>query len=216
MLNLVLTLTRGLLRLCFGFRAHGVESLQVRGPALLIPNHVSWLDWLFLGVVLDDDWRFVTSSRTAETSWIHRRLMKGDRTFPVDMSSPYAVRDMASYLEKGGRLVLFAEGRISTTGVLMKLFDGTGFLIRKTGARVITCYLRGANRVRWVRHRGWRKWFPRVSVHFSPVLEAPPPRPGVSHTEDRHHTTTWLRDRMVTQQFEVEIAHGPQIGRAHV
>ena len=110
MLNLVLTLTRGLLRLCFGFRAHGVESLQVRGPALLIPNHVSWLDWLFLGVVLDDDWRFVTSSRTAETSWIHRRLMKGDRTFPVDMSSPYAVRDMASYLEKGGRLVLFAEG----------------------------------------------------------------------------------------------------------
>ena len=50
MLNLVLTLTRGLLRLCFGFRAHGVESLQVRGPALLIPNHVSWLDIFALDV----------------------------------------------------------------------------------------------------------------------------------------------------------------------
>jgi acyl-[acyl-carrier-protein]-phospholipid O-acyltransferase/long-chain-fatty-acid--[acyl-carrier-protein] ligase len=205
----MLTLARWLLRLCFGFRTFGAESLGVRGPALLIPNHVSWLDWLFLGVVLDDDWRFVTSSRTAETSWIHRRLMKSERTFPVDMSSPYAVRDMATYLEKGGRLVLFAEGRISTTGVLMKLFDGTGFLIRKTGARVITCYLRGANRLRWVRHRGWRKWFPRVSAHFSAVFEAPPPRPGCSHTEDRHHTTAWLRDRMVTQQFEVEMAHGP-------
>jgi acyl-[acyl-carrier-protein]-phospholipid O-acyltransferase/long-chain-fatty-acid--[acyl-carrier-protein] ligase len=206
----MLTLARWLLQLCFGFRTYGAESLGVRGPALLIPNHVSWLDWLFLGVALDDDWRFVTSSRTAETSWIHRRLMKSERTFPVDMSSPYAVRDMASYLEKGGRLVLFAEGRISTTGVLMKLFDGTGFLIRKTGARVVTCYLRGANRLRWVRHRGWRKWFPRVTAHFSVVLEAPPPRPGVSHTEDRHHTTAWLRDRMVTQQFEVEMEHGPR------
>ncbi len=206
----MMTLLRWLLRLCYGFRAHGTEALKVRGPALLIPNHVSWLDWLFLGVVLDDDWRFVTSSRTAEISWVHRRLMKSNRTFPVDMMTPYAVRHMADFLEKGGRLVLFAEGRISTTGVLMKLSDGTGFLIRKTGARVITCYLRGANRLRWVRHRGWRKWFPRVSAHFSPVFAAPPPRPGVSHTDDRHHTTAWLRDRMVTQQFEVEMEFGPK------
>ena len=115
----MMTLLRWLLRLCYGFRAHGTEALKVRGPALLIPNHVSWLDWLFLGVVLDDDWRFVTSSRTAEISWIHRRLMRSNRTFPVDMMSPYAVRHMADFLEKGGRLVLFAEGRISTTGVLM-------------------------------------------------------------------------------------------------
>ena len=39
---------------------------------------------------------------------------------------------MAEYLQKGGRLVLFPEGRLSRTGSLMKLFDGTGFLIYKT------------------------------------------------------------------------------------
>ena len=86
-----------------------------------------------------------------------------------------AVRDMAEYLERGGRLVLFAEGRITTTGGLMKLFDGTGFLIRKTNAKVVTCYLRGANRLPWVRHSGWTKWFPRVSAHFSEALKL---RPG--------------------------------------
>jgi hypothetical protein len=33
---------------------------------------------------------------------------------------------MAEFLKGGGRLVLFAEGRLSRTGTLMKLFDGTG------------------------------------------------------------------------------------------
>jgi len=196
-------------RLFFRFRAFGTEVLDTPGPVLLVPNHVSWLDWLFMAAVLDDDWKFVTSSTSAQLSWFHRKLMINSRTFPVDNSSPYAVRDMAEHLEKGGRLVLFAEGRITLSGSLMKIYDGTGFLIRKTNAKVITCYLRGANRVRFVRHQGWRRWFPRVSAHFGPVLTAPD-FANVSHAVARAKVTTWLRDRMMLQQFETEMAHGPQ------
>jgi acyl-[acyl-carrier-protein]-phospholipid O-acyltransferase/long-chain-fatty-acid--[acyl-carrier-protein] ligase len=196
-------------RLCFHFRAYHTEALNTPGPVLLVPNHVSWLDWLFLGAVLDEDWKFVTSSTTAQTSWLHRKLMLNRRTFPVDNSSPYALRDISDYLEKGGRLVLFAEGRITLNGSLMKVYDGTAFLIRKTGAKVITCYLRGANRGRFVRHQGWRKWFPRVSAHFSPALTAPVVE-NVSHAVARQKLTTWLRDHMTLQQFETEMAFGPR------
>lgn len=203
------TLLRLFVRLCFRFRAFNPEVLTTPGPVLLVPNHVSWLDWLFLAVVLDDDWKFVTSAAAARTSWLHRRIMVNRRTFPVDNTSPYAVRDMAACLAGGGRLVLFAEGQISFTGSLMKIYDGTGFLIRKTGAKVITCYLRGANRVRFVRHRGWRRWFPRVSAHFSPVLTAPA-FAAMSHTEARQRLAAWLRERMTQQQFEVEMAQGPR------
>ena len=199
---------RFLLRLCFRFRAYNVRALTTPGPVLLIPNHVSWLDWLFLYAVLDDDWRFVAATSTAKLSWVHRKVVMNRHTFPIDPASPYAVRAMAEYLEQGGKLVLFAEGRISVTGALMKLFDGTGFLIRKTNAKVITCYLRGASRVRWVRHRGWTKWFPTVTAHFSPVLQ-PPSCENLSHSEARERLTTWLRDRMVAQQFETEHAFGP-------
>ncbi len=195
-------------RLWFRFRAFNPEVLQTPGPVLLIPNHVSWLDWMFLATVLEDDWRFVTSSTTAEASWFHRKMMVNRRTFPVDTSSPYAAKHMAQYLEKGGRLVLFAEGRISLTGSLMKLFDGTGFLIHRTGARVITCYLRGAVRVPFVRHTGWTSWYPRVTAHFSPVLQAPRLQ-GVSSGVARQRITGWLRDQMVRQQFEVEQRWGP-------
>jgi acyl-[acyl-carrier-protein]-phospholipid O-acyltransferase / long-chain-fatty-acid--[acyl-carrier-protein] ligase len=195
-------------RLWFRFRAFNVDVLRTPGPVLLIPNHVSWLDWLFLVTVLDDDWKFVTSATTAEASWIHRKMMINRRTFPVDTSSPYAAKHMAQFLAKGGRLVLFAEGRISLSGSLMKLFDGTGFLIYRTGARVITCYLRNASRVPFVRHDGWTQWFPRVSAHFSAVLEAPKLE-GVSGAVARQRITTWLRDAVLRQQFEVEQEVGP-------
>ncbi len=196
-------------RVFFRFRAFNLEALRTPGPVLLVPNHVSWLDWLFLAVVLDDDWKFVTSSTTAQASWLHRKMMINRRTFPVDNNSPYAVRDMAEHLKAGGRLVLFAEGRITLTGSLMKVYEGTGFLIRQTGAKVITCYLRGAARVRFVRHHGWTRWMPRVSAHFSEALPAPD-FPGLSNAAARQKVTTWLRDRMTLQQFETEMVHGPQ------
>ncbi len=197
-------------RLWFRFRAFNTEVLKTPGPVLLIPNHVSWLDWLFLYAVLDDDWKFVTSATTAETTWVHKRMMVNRRTFPVDTTSPYAAKRMAEFLATGGRLVLFAEGRITLTGSLMKLFDGTGFLIHKTGAKVITCYLRNARRVPFVRHTGWTHWRPRVTAHFSTALTAPALPDGTSNSVARQRRTTWLRDMMVRQQLEAETELGAQ------
>jgi acyl-[acyl-carrier-protein]-phospholipid O-acyltransferase/long-chain-fatty-acid--[acyl-carrier-protein] ligase len=200
---------RLLLRWLFRFRAYGEAVLTTPGPVLLIPNHVSWIDWLFVGVCLDDDWKFVVSRATAETSWFHRKLMLNRRSFPLDTTSPYAVKRMAEYLEANGRLVLFAEGRLSRTGCLMKLFDGTGFLLHKVGAKVITCYLRGAHRLPLSPNPNAKRWFPTVTAHFSEVV-TPPRLENVSTTQGRTQLTNWLLDRMVRQQFETEMAFGPR------
>jgi acyl-[acyl-carrier-protein]-phospholipid O-acyltransferase / long-chain-fatty-acid--[acyl-carrier-protein] ligase len=201
------TLLRLLLRLLYGFRGYGVEHLSGPGPLVLAPNHVSWLDWLFLGVLLDRDWKFVSSSTTARKSWLHTKIMVNSRTFPVDPSSAYAVRDMTEFLQRGGKLVIFPEGRISRTGGLMKVYDGSAFLLQKSGARVITCYLRGASRVPWVQHPGWTQWFPRVSAHFAPPAAAPQ-FPELAATVARQRVVSWLRDRMVRQQFEADFEFG--------
>ena len=197
-----------LLRILYRFRACGTASLQTKGPVLLLSNHVSWWDWLLLGVCLEDDWRFVTSSTTARLSWVHRAIMINRRTFPVDLNSPYAMKHIAEYLQRGGRLVLFPEGRLSTTGSLMKLFDGTGFLIFKTRATVITAYLRGAARLPFSPNSNRKKWFPRLSVHFSAPQIAPhPEHPTASGV--RTSLTDWLQDKMVRHQFDVEMECGP-------
>ncbi|MGA2180517.1 MAG: AMP-binding protein [Verrucomicrobiota bacterium] len=200
---------RFLLQVLFRFRAYDPEALKTPGPVLLVPNHLSWIDWLFLWVCLDEDWKFVTSSISAQTSWLHRKLMINHYTLPIDTSSPYAVKHMAEFLEGGGRLVLFAEGRLSRTGTLMKLFDGTGFLIFKTRAKVITAYLRGAGCLPFSPNPGWKKCFPKVTAHFSTTLAAPE-LGDISTGRARALLTNWLRDQMVRQQFEVEMTFGAQ------
>ncbi|MBI1842865.1 MAG: AMP-binding protein [Verrucomicrobia bacterium] len=199
---------RFLAELLFRFTAHRAEVLRAPGPVLLIPNHTSWLDWLFLGVCLEPDWRFVVSSVTAQTSWFHRKIMLNRRTFPIDTTSPYAVKRMAEHLMKGGRLVLFAEGRLSRTGTLMKLFEGTGFLLDKTQATVITAYIRGADRLVTSPNPNRKLLLPRVSIHFSEALH-PPRGVDASASAARTRLTDWLRDQMVRQQFEVECLMGP-------
>src|SRR4051812_323638 len=169
----MIALLRFLLRILYRFRIHHSEVLKTPGPVVLLPNHSSWWDWLLVGVCLESDWRFVTSAESAQTSWFHKKVMINRRTFPVDINSAYAVKHMAEYLQKGGRLVLFPEGRLSRTGALMKLYDGTGFLIFKTHAKVITAYLRGAYRLPWSPSPGRKHWFPRLSIHFSEVLMPP-------------------------------------------
>src|SRR5271154_1245536 len=159
------SILRFLLRLLFGFRAHNPTALAAPGPVMLLPNHVSWFDWLFVTACLDSSqWRIVTSRQAAQVSWVHRLIMINRFTFPVDTDSPYAVKRMAEYLQTGGKLVLFPEGRLSRTGSLMKLFDGTGFLLFKTNAKVVTCYLRGARRLPYSPNPNQRQWFPTVTA----------------------------------------------------
>ena len=202
-------LLRLLVRWLFRFRAYNEAVLKAPGPVLLIPNHQTLIDWLFVGVCLDEDWRFVVSSVAAQTSWLHRKISINRRTFLIDNTSPYSLRRMAEYLQAGGRLVLFAEGRLSRTGSLMKLFDGTGFLLHKTRAKVITCYLRGVDRQRLTVHRNLKQWFPRITAHFSEVL-LPPKLEKVTTSQARNALTNWLRDQMVSQQFVIEMQQGPR------
>jgi acyl-[acyl-carrier-protein]-phospholipid O-acyltransferase/long-chain-fatty-acid--[acyl-carrier-protein] ligase len=202
-------LVRFVLRLLFRFRGYNVAVLDTPGPVLLVPNHTSWIDWLLIGAFLDSDWKFVVSNVSAQTSWVHRKIMINRRTFPIDTDSPYAVKRMAELLQANGRLVLFAEGRLSRTGALMKLFDGTGFLLHKTPAKVITCYLRGASRLPYSPQPGWHKCFPTITAHFSEVLTSPKLENAGTHAA-RQQLTGWLRDQMVNQQFNVEMEFGPR------
>ena len=200
-------ISRILARILFRLRIQGDDVLNTSGPVLLIPNHVSWFDWWLIGLCVGEDWRFVTSSTRADSHWMFRFVMANRYTFPVDHASPFAMKEMATFLQGGGRLILFAEGRISETGCLMKLFEGTGFLLHKTGAKVITCHLRNANRLPWSRQPGWKKWFPKLSIHFGELLQ--PPVEQFSGTSDvREALTQWLRERMIEHQFHVEMDHG--------
>lgn len=203
------TMLRFLLRIFFGFHVENESVLSEPGPVMLLPNHVSWFDWIFIVACIDTRWKLVTSMQTARLSWLHHFFMVNRFTFPVETASPYAIKHMAEYLQGGGRLVLFPEGRLSQTGSMMKLFDGTGFLLFKSKAKVITCYLRGAQSLPLSPNPNKKRFFSRVSAHFSEVL-TPPELHDVSTTRARHELNRWLYEKMVLQRFQVEMAKSPK------
>lgn len=203
-------LLRFLLRLFYRFEAFNESVLATPGPVMLLPNHVSWWDWILIGVCLEEDWKFLVSTAGAEVSWIHRKITINRRSFVVDMNSPFAVKHIAEFLHQGGRLVLFPEGRLSRTGSLMKLYEGTGFLIFKTGAKVITAYIRHGERLPFSPNPGFKQWFPKLTLHFSALLTPPKMDRGSSVSHARSHLTDWLHDQMVRHQFETEMQFGPR------
>ena len=192
-----------LLRWVFGFRQYNPAVLKTPGPVLLVANHVSWLDWLLVAVCLEEDWRFVTPTARAERNWaLHRFFSR--RLLPVDLNSSFAVKRISEYLENGGRLMWFPEGRLSRTGSLMKFFDGTGLLLSRAKAKLIIAHLRGAERLPFSPNPGKKQWVPRLSIHFSevlkvPVLEGSPP------AEARARLSEWLRSGMIRKQFETDL-----------
>ena len=115
---------------------------------------------------------------------------------------------MSNFLKSGGRLVLFAEGRLSETGSLMKLFEGTGFLLEKTNAKIITCYQRNAHRLPYSKHPGWKKIFPSLTIHFSDPQSAPKTLSNRSNAREAY--TQWLREQLMGLQFQTEMNLGPQ------
>ncbi len=201
-------ISRILARILYGFKIHNSEVLKTRGPVLLVPNHASWFDWWLVGICLQEDWKFVVSSTRAESHWIFRFVMRNRFTFPIDNASPFAIKEMSNFLKEGGRLVLFAEGRLTETGSLMKLFEGTGFLLEKTNAKIITCYQRNAHRLPYSKHPGWKKIFPKLTIHFSDPLSAPKSLSERSNAREAY--TQWLREALMELQFESEMKFGPK------
>ena len=136
------------LAVLFRPRVEGVHHVPRRGPAILACNHVSFLDWMFLPLVV----RFRHIAFLAKLEYFTRPGLKGalQRFFftatgqvPVDRTGTdgaTAALRAASGLLADGRLVgVFPEGTRSRDGRLYRGRTGVARLAAETGVPVIPC-----------------------------------------------------------------------------
>ncbi|MCB1888379.1 MAG: bifunctional acyl-ACP--phospholipid O-acyltransferase/long-chain-fatty-acid--ACP ligase [Rhodocyclaceae bacterium] len=132
---------------------------------LVIANHESFLDGLLLGLFLPLDPVFVVHTTVAENRWFRWILSLVD-TLAVDPTSPMAMKKVVRLIEAGRPVVIFPEGRITTTGSLMKTYDGPAFVAARTGATILPVKIDGAARTYFSRMGGRfpRRLLPRLSL----------------------------------------------------
>lgn len=164
--TVIKSLFRGLLRLLYRVEVSGAENMpQVGTPAVVVVNHVSFLDGLLLAAFLPGKPTFAVHTRISKAWWIKPFLPLFD-AFPVDPTNPMAAKAMVKAVREGKTLVIFPEGRITVTGALMKVFDGPGMVADKADAPIIPVRIDGAQYTPFSRLRGKVRLrsFPKIKL----------------------------------------------------
>ena len=152
-------------RLLFRVEVHGGPSVLDNPRTLVIANHESFLDGPLLALFLPLKSTFVVHSEVLRNP-LFRWILGGVPHLAVDPTNPLALKAAIRLIETGKPAVIFPEGRITTTGSLMKVYDGAAFVAARTGATVVPVRLTGPAQSYFSRLAGLypRKLFPKISI----------------------------------------------------
>jgi 1-acyl-sn-glycerol-3-phosphate acyltransferase len=133
-------IARPIARRLWTFRLEGFDRLPVDGPAILCPNHVSFLDSAFLMLTVPRRISFVGKAEYMD-SWKTRHLFPAMGMIPIDRSggekSAAALDAAEAVLARGELFGIFPEGTRSRDGRLYKGHTGAARLALKVGCPLI-------------------------------------------------------------------------------
>ncbi|MGI9053472.1 MAG: lysophospholipid acyltransferase family protein [Ilumatobacteraceae bacterium] len=124
----------------------GFDRLPADGPAILCPNHISFLDSAFLMLSVPRNISFVGKAEYMD-SWKTKFLFPLMGMIPIDRSggakSQSALDAAASVLERGELFGMFPEGTRSRDGVLHKGRTGAARLAMEVGCPIFPVGISG-------------------------------------------------------------------------
>lgn len=139
---------RWLVKAVYRLEARGWADLPARGGAVLVSNHVSYVDALILAACSPRPLRFVMDHRIFQTP-IAGRLFRHARAIPIAPAKDdpalktRAFSEIAAALAQGELVCIFPEGRLSPDGVLQRFQLGVERIVAETPVPVIPVALSG-------------------------------------------------------------------------
>jgi 1-acyl-sn-glycerol-3-phosphate acyltransferase len=124
------------------------ERIPDQGPAVLVCNHVSYVDALVIGAASPRPIRFVMDHRIFKTpfmGWIFRTA----RAIPIASAKedPWLMEkafvDIAQALHEGDLVCIFPEGKLTSTGEMNEFRGGIVKITERSKVPVIPMALRG-------------------------------------------------------------------------
>ena len=129
-----------------GLEVRGYDNLPPAGTRTIIaPNHVSLLDAPIMHSILPSHAAFAIDTGMAQKSWI-KPFLKLVNAHAIDPTKPLGTRHLIQAVKSGETLVIFPEGRLTVTGGLMKVYDGTAMIADKADAVIVPVRIDGPER----------------------------------------------------------------------
>ncbi len=164
--ELVKVVLAGLLRLAYRVEVRGLDNYRAVGDrAVIVVNHVSFLDGLLLAAFLPGKPTFAVNTYIAQKWWAKPLLALVD-TFAMDPTKPMAAKSLIKTVQSGRKCVIFPEGRITVTGALMKVYEGPAMVADKADAPILPIRIDGAQFTPFSRIRGKvrTRFFPKITI----------------------------------------------------
>jgi 1-acyl-sn-glycerol-3-phosphate acyltransferase len=156
----------------FRVRAEGTSNVPRRGPAILASNHQSFVDSVFLPLVVRRRVTFVAKAEYFEswkTAWFFRAVGMIPLKREGGSASQRALAAAAEVLNSGGLLGIYPEGTRSPDGRLYRGHTGVARLSIQCQAPVIPVAQFGTAAVQPIGAM-WPKLFRRVAVKMGQPL----------------------------------------------
>ncbi|NIA00073.1 MFS transporter [Massilia sp. CCM 8734] len=125
-----------------------VERIPEEGPAVLVCNHVSYVDALVIGAASPRPIRFVMDHKIFKMplmGWLFRTAraipIAPAKEDPFLMEKAYV--DIAQALHEGDLVCIFPEGRLTSTGEMGEFRGGIAKIVERSKVPVIPMALRG-------------------------------------------------------------------------
>ncbi len=123
----------------FRLKAEGLENIPQKSNFIIVANHTSHLDPLFIMAAVPKKIHCIALRRLYKIFWIGQ-FLRMIEALPLGSSSQKAV----DLLKKNKNVGLFPEGRVSPDGKLMDFRRGAALLASKTGRPILPCAVFGA------------------------------------------------------------------------
>lgn len=143
-----------LFKLLYKIEIHGLENYPQDAEKLMIVcNHVSYIDAPILAVYLPHKIMFAISPVMAELWWVKPWLNLVE-ALPLDTTKPMATKKLIHMVKDGHHTIIFPEGRLTETGTLMKVYEGTSMIADRAKALVLPVHLQGVENTLFSRLTG--------------------------------------------------------------
>ena len=130
-------------KIIYRIRVKGLEQLPKEGGVLLVSSHVSYVDVIILGVVLQRPIRFL-SWEGFEQHWVMRWVMRTMGTIPVaEEKAKDAIHRAAEALQAGEVVCIFPEGHVTRNGGLLPLRRGFELIARRANVPIVPVAIDG-------------------------------------------------------------------------
>jgi 1-acyl-sn-glycerol-3-phosphate acyltransferase len=165
-------LARVILFLLSSWRVNGQENVPEQGPVLIVCNHLHVVDPPIIAVSVKLK-AVIMAKEELFRHWFQKFFVQNFGSFLVRRRGVdrEALRQAEHWLKQGVSLIMFPEGKRSSTIQMQPAFPGSALIASRLGVPILPVSIVGTEKLR---ESGWWLRRPRITINIGQPFYLPP------------------------------------------